>query len=109
MLSYLALLALVPLLVTAQDTSCGPRPSGSIRPSVASGYRFQVLATGLSRPRGLHFDNDGQLLVVESQRGRISAHVLSEDGDGCVSIESSSDVTEDADVRLSQSPIPDPR
>ncbi|TKX18272.1 hypothetical protein C1H76_9540 [Elsinoe australis] len=90
------LLAALPYLAAAQSSSSdGPAPSGSIRPSIASGYRYQVVATGLSGPRGLALDRDGNLLVVEQGRGRISAHSLSDDAGGCVSIRSSTDVTPD--------------
>jgi hypothetical protein len=78
--------------------SCGPAPSGSIRPSIASGYRYHVVATGLSDPRGILLDKVGNLLVVEQGRGVISAHTLSE-VDGCVSVNSSSDVTSALNVR----------
>ncbi|KAF4556607.1 Hypothetical protein D9617_1g084850 [Elsinoe fawcettii] len=95
MYSVLSLLALSCLAAAQSSSSCGPAPSGSIRPSIASGYRYQVVATGLSDPRGLAFDRDGNLLVVEQERGRISAHRLSEDSNGCVSVAQSSDVTPD--------------
>lgn len=90
-------------LALAQDSSststCGPAPSGNIRPSIASGYHYQVVATGLARPRGIHFDNDGHMLVVESTSGRIVAFTLDEDDNGCVSASDPKEVTEDADVR----------
>ncbi|GAM86902.1 hypothetical protein ANO11243_049230 [Dothideomycetidae sp. 11243] len=76
------------------QTSCGLSPSGSVQPSVASGYRWQVVATGLSKPRGLAFDGEGNLLVIESGSGVVSSHVLSTAGNGCVSVKSSSTVTE---------------
>lgn len=100
--------ALLLPLAFAQETSststCGPAPSGDIRPSIASGYHYQVVATGLARPRGIHFDNDGHLLVVESNSGRIVAFTLEEDDSGCVSASAPKEVTEDADVW----PIPAP-
>lgn len=93
-----ALLALLPSAAIAQQSSCGPAPSGSIQPSLASGYRMQVVATGLARPRGILFDGDGNLLVVEQSRGVISAHTLNE-SNGCVSVGTSSDVTSALSVR----------
>ncbi|KAK6380133.1 hypothetical protein LTS17_005322 [Exophiala oligosperma] len=88
-----ALIAFLPLSSLAQSSSsCGPVPSGAIKPSVASGFAVQVVATGLSKPRGLHFDNAGNLLVVEQGRGVVSAHTLNEN-EGCISVESSVDVT----------------
>jgi glucose/arabinose dehydrogenase len=81
-----------------EQSSCGPAPSGNIQPSIASGYSMQVVATGLSKPRGIILDQAGNLLVVEQGRGAISAHTL-RDNNGCVSIGSSSDVTPSMDVR----------
>lgn len=82
-------MALAPLLSSTNAQSACPSPSGSIRPSVASGYSLQVVATGLSEPRGLAFDNDGHLLVVEQGTGTISSHVISE-ANGCVTARDSS-------------------
>ncbi|KIV94666.1 hypothetical protein PV10_02410 [Exophiala mesophila] len=88
---------LLPSLAFAQSSGCGPAPSNGIRPSIASGYTYQVVATGLSRPRGIHIDTEGNLLVVERGKGAVTAHTLEEEN-GCVSIASSTDVT--GDVRL---------
>ncbi|EXJ96177.1 hypothetical protein A1O1_01303 [Capronia coronata CBS 617.96] len=88
-----ALIAILPSQCLAQSSaSCGPSPSGSIRPSLASGFHMQVVATGLSKPRGILLDQAGNLLVVEQGRGVISAHTINEDN-GCVSVGTSSDVT----------------
>ena len=59
---------------------------------------MQVVATGLSKPRGILLDNAGNLLVVEQGRGVISAHTLTENN-GCVSVGMSSDVTTALSVR----------
>ncbi|CAD0083100.1 unnamed protein product [Aureobasidium vineae] len=88
-------LAAALLLATASAQSCGPSPSGKVRPSIASGYKWQAVATGLARPRGIAFDDQGRLLVIESGSGSLSAHTLSEDDGGCVTVESSTNVTED--------------
>ncbi|KAI0484119.1 L-sorbosone dehydrogenase [Xylariaceae sp. FL0804] len=77
----------------AQSSCDAPSPSGNIRPSVASGYSLQVVATGLSKPRGLKVDNEGNLLVVEAGSGVVSAHVLNDDN-GCVTVTSSTNVTD---------------
>jgi glucose/arabinose dehydrogenase len=67
---------------------------------VASGYKWQVVATGLARPRGLAFDDRGRLLVVESGSGSLSAHTLTEGGGGCVAINSSKTVVQGMSVSL---------
>ncbi|CAD0094659.1 unnamed protein product [Aureobasidium mustum] len=87
---YLATACL--LAIASAQSSCGPSPSGKVRPSIASGYKWQVVATGLARPRGIAFDDQGRLLVVESGSGNLSAHTLSEDGSGCVTVNSSKNV-----------------
>lgn len=74
------------------QSSCGPPPSGKVKPSIASGYKWQVVATNLARPRGIAFDDQGRLLVIESGSGNLSAHTLSEDGSGCVTVNSSTNV-----------------
>jgi glucose/arabinose dehydrogenase len=92
--------AVLPLALAQESSAtCGPAPSGAIRPSVASGYHYQVVATGLARPRGIHFDNEGHLLVVESRSGgRVVAFTLDEDDNGCVTASEPKTVTDDADV-----------
>ena len=59
---------------------------------------MQVVATGLSKPRGILLDNAGNLLVVEQGRGVLSAHTLNE-SNGCVSVGTSTDVTGAISVR----------
>jgi glucose/arabinose dehydrogenase len=60
-------------------------PANSVQPSVASGYRMQLVATGLSKPRGIEFDAAGNLLVVESGSGDLIALTFESNG-GCVSV-----------------------
>ncbi|KAH6615266.1 soluble quino protein glucose/sorbosone dehydrogenase [Boeremia exigua] len=38
-------------------------------PSVAPGFRVEVVANNLRRPRSIHFDSEGGLLVVEQSQG----------------------------------------
>lgn len=85
-------------LVRAQS-SCSTviKPSGNINPSIASGYTFQVVATGLSSPRGLKFDHAGNLLVVEQGIGSLTALSLNHNGN-CVSVGSMSTVNSGNEV-----------
>jgi len=53
---------------------------------------MQVVATGLSKPRGILLDQSGNLLVVESGTGVVSAHKLNEDN-GCMSVGASTNLT----------------
>ena len=63
---------------------------------------MQVVATGLSDPRGIQLDNAGNLLVVEQGRGVVSSHVLKDDDNGCVSVSQSSDVTDAISVCIEE-------
>lgn len=56
------------------------------QPSVASGWSAQVVASGLADPRGIVFDQEGHLLVVEQGRG-ISSLTLTGDEGVCVRAE----------------------
>lgn len=104
-LTTLGAALLLPSLAFAQSSSCGLAPSSGIRPSIASGYTYQVVATGLARPRGILIDSEGNLLVVERGKGAVTAHTLEEE-DGCVSIATSTNVTDGFDVRFLCSPCP---
>lgn len=46
---------------------------------------MQLVATGLSKPRGIEFDTAGNLLVVEQGTGDLTALTLQDNG-GCVSV-----------------------
>jgi hypothetical protein len=55
---------------------------------VAKGFTSYVLTSGLNSPRGLVFDKEGNLLVVEkTATGTVTAIKLKEEG-GCVTIAS---------------------
>lgn len=82
------------------QSSCRLSPSGNVKPSVASGYKWQVVTTGLARPRGIAFDDKGRLLAIESGSGNLSAHTLTEDDGGCVTVNSSKTVVEGMSVSL---------
>lgn len=83
------LLGLVSVALTAQAQSSStaaacPSPIAPQHgtPSVAPGFRVQVVANNLRDPRGLQFDSAGGLLVVEQGHG-IARIPLSGDG-ACV-------------------------
>lgn len=72
-------------VANAQSSCTALQPSGSVRPSVASGYQLQVVATGLSTPRGIQFDSAGNLLVINSGQGSGSLIALQlAENNGCV-------------------------
>lgn len=68
-------------------------PTNSIKPSIASGYRAALVATGLTSPRSIQFDASGNLLVVEQSTGLTSLH-FDDNGGACVSVKSQKVVVE---------------
>lgn len=82
----------------AQDTTTGSPTTSSppttctaaltpsyAPPAVAEGWRAQLVATGLSRPRGMKFDSNGNLLVVESRVG-ITHLTFDNKSGGCLTV-----------------------
>ena len=68
----------------AAKASCSPTLSASYAaPSVADGYVARLVANGLTDPRGIKFDSQGALLVVESGFG-ITALNIVDAGKGCL-------------------------
>lgn len=69
---------------TASASACAStiQPKNAA-PSVASGWRANVVASQLTKPRGVLFDSEGGLLVVEQDRG-ISRLTFNQDQGACV-------------------------
>ncbi|KAF2131436.1 soluble quino protein glucose dehydrogenase [Dothidotthia symphoricarpi CBS 119687] len=82
-------LSIVLLAVQAQTTSsasaCSTIAALHAAPSVAPGFRVQVVANGLTRPRGIQFDAAGGLLVVEQAVGITRLRLAGEGA--CVRVE----------------------
>lgn len=87
--SLLALFFIACIRNVQAQTSASAAPSCSstispqhAQPSVAAGWTAQVVASGLTDPRGIIFDGEGHLLVVQQGKGIAS---LALEGDGpCV-------------------------
>jgi glucose/arabinose dehydrogenase len=54
-------------------------------PKVAKGFTANVILRGLTKPRGMVVDPQGNLLVVESGKG-VSAYTVKDGANGCVSL-----------------------
>ncbi|KAK0268334.1 hypothetical protein LTR35_015628 [Friedmanniomyces endolithicus] len=81
---------------TAVAASCSSTLTASYAaPSVASGYVARLVANNLTKPRGIKFDSNGALLVVEQDVG-ITALNLADAGQGCISVSSRRTVINDA-------------
>ncbi|MCJ1335985.1 hypothetical protein MMC09_001259 [Bachmanniomyces sp. S44760] len=66
-------------------------PTNSIQPTVASGYRMALVATGLTAPRSIEFDSEGNLLVVQQGAGIVNLE-LQDAGGTCVTVKSKRNV-----------------
>lgn len=89
--------------------SCSTTVTGSVpAPSVASGYSVQLVATGLSTPRGIIFDNAGNLLVVEKNKGVTALTFENQGGNSdCVSLKSQKQVISNDAVCFAHSSLCD--
>ena len=58
-------------------------PVNGIRPNVASGWEWAVVATGLNNPRSIAFDLQGRLVVVARGTG-VAVLELNDHGGTCV-------------------------
>lgn len=104
-LPFVALALVLPLadLACAQTTSgtassCPTTISASVAaPSVAPGYEARLVASGLNKPRGIAFDSQGHLLVIEQTAGIVALN-LADNGGVCVTSPSRSVVVNDTTV-----------
>jgi glucose/arabinose dehydrogenase len=86
--------------IAQSSSSCSATLTASYpAPSLASGYTARLVANNLTRPRGIHFDNAGKLLVVESGSG-ISALTLRDGGGSCLNVANKQIVVADTGVSL---------
>lgn len=95
---------------TAQSTTSavGACPT-VLRPSydapvVGSGWTAQLIATGLTDPRSITFDQNGALLVVQQGSG-IVRMTLTDNGGTCLAVNETSTVVENSDVRICNATI----
>ena len=80
-------------VASAQSCSTPSYPA----PSVADGYVARLVASDLRDPRGIKFDSDGALLVVESGHG-VTALNLDYADNGCITVSSKTTVVDDASL-----------
>jgi hypothetical protein len=98
------LIAFASSAVVAQQTCRGA--GAQYEPTVvANGFSVYVLANKLTSPRGLVFDKEGNLLVLEQLRG-VSALKLKEEN-GCLTVAAKTAVVNDlsASIRRSNSDL----
>lgn len=67
-------------------------------PVVGSGYVAQLIVKGLKKPRGLLFDSNGALLVVQQGTGIV--HItFSDNGGTCLVVKKTTKLIDDSNVR----------
>lgn len=66
-------------------------------PEAADGWRYRLVAEGLTKPRGILFDSEGGLLVVDGGVGLLH-YSFSNDGGTCVSVRENTTLIENEDV-----------
>jgi glucose/arabinose dehydrogenase len=89
------------LSISAAETSCSRDVESPYSITVAAGYQVGLVATGLARPRGIHFDKAGHLLVVEAPKSgspAITALSLEDNSGSCVGETSRKVVVQDQGV-----------
>jgi len=83
--------------VTAQ--SCSVNLGSSYpAPVVAAGYSARLIVGGLSSPRGILFDKNKNLLVVEARRGIRHITFSSDDGATCIAVGTMKSLVSDSSV-----------
>ncbi len=99
-----AILATSALGAASTESACSETltPTNSIIPTVASGYRMAVVATGLTKPRSIRFDSKGNLLVVQQGAGIINL-AFTDHGGTCLSVDKTKSVINNSSV--SQQPL----
>src|SRR5215469_18146152 len=91
-------LAFLIIHVGFAQSSCSVTITASYpTPSVAAGYEARLIANGLTAPRGIIFDKQGHLLVVEQSSG-IAGLTLADDGGACLSVVSKQTIIHDTTV-----------
>lgn len=84
--------------IAQSSSSCSVTLTASYpAPSLAPGYTARLVANNLTRPRSIHFDSAGKLLVVEGGSG-ITALTLTDGGGSCLSVANKQTVVADTGV-----------
>ncbi|KAL8801406.1 MAG: hypothetical protein Q9182_004470 [Xanthomendoza sp. 2 TL-2023] len=96
-LLYIANAALPAASAPASGTCVSALKPSYPAPALAPGYAAQLIATNLTKPRGLSFDKNGHLLVVEQGVGITSLLINEQDGD-CVTVSNNVELIKNANL-----------
>ncbi|KAI1881115.1 hypothetical protein JX265_001355 [Neoarthrinium moseri] len=81
----------------AQDSCSNVLKPSYSSPVVGSGWIAQLVATGLTDPRGIIFDSNGSLLVVQEKNG-IQRLTFNDNGTTCLSVRDSTTIVKDSEL-----------
>lgn len=99
----------VSMAVSAADTCSNSLSVSYPAPVTAEGWSYRLVANGFTKPRGIIFDSDGGLIVVDSGVGLVHL-TLKDEGGTCVSVAENKTLVESEEVRFpapsSQLPVP---
>lgn len=86
------------LLAGAVSADCSNKLAVSYpAPEAAKGWSYQLVANDFKKPRGLAFDNDGGLLVIDAGAGLVHLS-LKDDGNTCVSVDKKTTLVDSTEV-----------
>jgi glucose/arabinose dehydrogenase len=68
-------------------------------PVVADGWSYRLVAEGFTKPRGILFDSDGALLVVDSGVGLLRLTLRDNNGT-CLAVDENTTLLENEDVSV---------
>src|SRR5438046_4674520 len=88
---------LAPVAAQSSTTTCSALKPSYSAPSIASGYLAAPIATGLFKPRGIIFDTEGRILVVQQGRGIVGL-TLNDGGGTCMSVKENKELVQDKKV-----------
>jgi len=84
---------------TSSSASCATLTPSYDAPVAADGWKAQLIATGLTKPRGIKFDSNGGLLVIEAGVG-LRRLTFTDNGGTCLSLKGNTSVITDDEVSL---------
>ncbi|KAF7561532.1 hypothetical protein G7046_g2616 [Stylonectria norvegica] len=97
--SLYALAASLLLPVVSSAASCANNTLQTTYPApvAADGWSYRLVATNFTRPRGILFDSEGGLIVVDSTVGLVHL-ALTDDGGTCVSVKERTTLVRNKDL-----------
>ena len=83
--------------VNAADSCANTLSVSYPAPQVADGWTYRLIANGFTKPRGMVFDSEGGLLVVDAGSG-LKHLTLKDDGGDCLTVNKQTTLVPNKDV-----------